>query len=61
MKRIVGVCLWAVIYTLFASPSEARERWTSDEANRWYAGQPWVVGCDFLPSTAINQLEMWQA
>ena len=22
--------------------------------------QPWLVGCNFLPSTAINQLEMWQ-
>lgn len=21
----------------------------------------WVAGCDFIPSTAINQLEMWQA
>jgi hypothetical protein len=23
--------------------------------------QPWLVGCNFIPSTAINQLEMWQA
>ena len=21
----------------------------------------WLRGCDFIPSTAINQLEMWQA
>ena len=25
------------------------------------AKQPWLVGCNFSPSTAINQLEMWQA
>jgi hypothetical protein len=36
-------------------------RWSSQEANRWYASQPWLVGCNFIPSTAINQLEMWQA
>jgi len=29
--------------------------------NEWYKMQGWIVGCDFLPSTAINQLEMWQA
>jgi hypothetical protein len=36
-------------------------RWTEDEADAWYERQPWLVGADFLPSDAINQLEMWQA
>ncbi|MCF7958672.1 MAG: glycoside hydrolase family 5 protein [Phycisphaerae bacterium] len=36
-------------------------RWSADKARQWYQGQPWLVGCDFTPSTAINQLEMWQA
>ena len=35
--------------------------WTSEQANVWYAQQPWFVGANFLPSSAINQLEMWQA
>ncbi len=39
----------------------AQERWTEAQANAWYAQQPWPVGANFLPSTAINQLEMWQA
>lgn len=38
-----------------------RQVWTSEKANQWYASQPWYVGANFLPSTAINQLEMWQA
>src|SRR5437660_7690799 len=38
-----------------------RQRWSSDKAKAWYAKQPWLVGCNFIPSTAINQLEMWQA
>ncbi len=36
-------------------------RWTAEQANAWYAAQPWPVGCNFIPSNAINQLEMWQA
>ncbi len=41
--------------------SEAlRQRWTFERANGWYAGLPWLVGANFVPSTAINQLEMWQ-
>ncbi len=44
-----------------ASQSMGRERWTEAKANNWYAEQPWLVGCNFIPSTAINQLEMWQA
>jgi hypothetical protein len=35
--------------------------WTAKKANDWYAKQGWLVGANFLPSTAINQLEMWQA
>lgn len=37
------------------------ERWSVERANAWYAEQPWLVGCNFLPSTAVNELEMWQA
>ena len=36
-------------------------RWTEEQAAEWYANQPWLVGCNFTPSTAINQLERWQA
>jgi hypothetical protein len=36
-------------------------RWPIEKANEWYARQPWLVGCNFIPSSAINQLEMWQA
>jgi hypothetical protein len=36
-------------------------RWSTARARDWYAHLPWLVGCNFIPSTAINQLEMWQA
>lgn len=37
------------------------QRWTVDQANKWYQQQPWLVGSNFIPSNAINELEMWQA
>ncbi len=43
-----------------AGPAQA-QRWSVDRANEWYKQQGWLVGCNFAPSTAINQLEMWQA
>jgi hypothetical protein len=45
---------------LVSGPAEARGRWTEAEANRWYAKQPWLVGANYAPASAINQLEMWQ-
>jgi hypothetical protein len=35
-------------------------RWSADRANRWYQAQGWLVGANYIPSTAINQLEMFQ-
>lgn len=55
--------LCAVISLLFLTSfgSAAREQWSAAQANEWYAKQGWLVGCNFTPPTAINQLEMWQA
>ena len=36
-------------------------RWSLDEAKAWGEKQHWSAGCNFIPSTAINQLEMWQS
>lgn len=35
-------------------------RWSANKAWQWHMRQPWLVGCNFLPSTAINDVEMWQ-
>lgn len=58
MKRIFIIALTF----LFLSTSFAQQKiWTAKQANDWYSKQGWLVGADFLPSTAINQMEMWQA
>jgi hypothetical protein len=53
----------AVLLSFVASAvaASAAERWPAEKANAWYAKQPWLAGANFAPSTAINQLEMWQA
>ena len=40
---------------------QGQKIWTATQANDWYNKQPWLIGCNFIPSTAINELEMWQA
>jgi hypothetical protein len=35
-------------------------KWTEKKANEWYTMQRWITGCNYQPSTAINQLEMFQ-
>lgn len=37
------------------------QRWSEEKAREWQQKTGWLVGCDFLPSPAINQLEMFQA
>jgi hypothetical protein len=42
------------------SKAHQEQRWTPEQAKRWAAGKPWLVGCNYTPRHAINQLEMWQ-
>lgn len=55
---LVPIFLLLVVCSLCPA---ATKRWTPEQANDWYKNQPWPVGCNFIPSTAINELEMWQA
>lgn len=56
MKRYFT--LFLLLQALLAAAQA--NRWSEDKANAWYAKQPWLVGANFIPSDAINQLEMWQ-
>ncbi len=37
------------------------ERWSQEKANAWHNESKWLVGANYTPAYAINQLEMWQA
>ena len=58
---VLAACLLACSGVAFAADPQAAKRWSEEKANAWYARQPWLVGCNYVPSNAINQLEMWQA
>jgi hypothetical protein len=57
-KLLVSAIAAALVLT---SVAEARDRWTPEAANTWYGKQPWLLGANYVPANAINQLEMWQA
>ncbi|NBA84684.1 cellulase family glycosylhydrolase [Emticicia sp. CRIBPO] len=42
-------------------PEPKGKIWSVEKANAWYAEHKWMTGANFIPSSAINQLEMWQA
>lgn len=55
------IILSAFTSALFVIASYAQQGiWPAQKANDWYAQQGWLKGCNFQPSTAINQLEMFQ-
>jgi hypothetical protein len=68
MKRILSLStiillLISVTFLSAENPSknvETNGRWLAKKALAWYDNQPWLIGCNFIPSTAVNQLEMWQ-
>jgi hypothetical protein len=51
----------AASFALQAKDRPHVARWTEQMANDWYAKQPWLVGSNYIPAAAINELEMWQA
>ena len=51
----IGLLALALLASI-APGLRAQDRWTEEQANAWYARQPWPVGANFLPSTAINEL-----
>lgn len=63
-RRRSALCMFFVVILcgIVCHPASAQDsRWTAERANQWYSQQPWLVGANFLPSDAVNELEMWQA
>jgi hypothetical protein len=55
------IVFFFICLNLVGVASSSTKLWSRAEAENWYAKQPWLVGSNFVPSTAINELEMWQA
>jgi hypothetical protein len=50
-----------LLFLLSVSGFAQTQKWSEQQANDWYKRQPYLVGANFAPASAINQLEMWQA
>jgi hypothetical protein len=68
MRTVSSILSIAILTTALAvAPAQSTPqsaptaRWTEQQAADWYAKQPWLVGSNYIPSYAINELEMWQA
>jgi hypothetical protein len=62
MKSLIPLlALWFSFAAPHASGTDAPSRWTEQQASAWYARQGWLVGSNYIPATASNELEMWQA
>lgn len=64
LKKMISQNVWLPIILIIALTCAfsviARPQWTVAQANQWQAQQGWLIGCNFIPSTADNTLEMWQ-
>ncbi|GGA25942.1 cellulase family glycosylhydrolase [Dyella nitratireducens] len=58
--RWAGCLALALLLGVSVAHAADTERWTAAQANAWYAKQRWPVGSNYIPSNAINELEMWQ-
>ena len=59
-KRLLSATILAFAISATSAAAGRTARWTEQKANAWYAQQPWLVGSNYTPRSAINQLEMWQ-
>lgn len=59
-KIVYALALLATFTIQSVKAQELKGKWPAEKAKSWYAQHPWITGCNFLPSNAINQLEMWQ-
>ncbi len=68
MTRIplsAALCFLLVAWVGAASAQQGTKtppgRWSEAKARAWAGAQPWTLGCNYIPRTAVNTLEMWQA
>jgi hypothetical protein len=61
MAKLRQILLLLPIILFVCVAAIGAPRWSEKQANDWYASQPYLVGANYIPASAINELEMWQA
>jgi hypothetical protein len=52
--------LFKILISLFHLILFIESKWSVERAKKWYSEENWLVGCNYVPYYAGNQLEMWQ-
>ncbi|MGV3724699.1 MAG: 1,4-beta-xylanase, partial [Actinomycetota bacterium] len=60
LRTLSGLACALAVAVGIAQPAAAEPRWTKEQANAWHKKTGWLVGCNYAPATAVNQIEMWQ-
>lgn len=58
LPQLLAIVLLAAIPAARAAEDAP---WSQAQAKAWYDRQQWLVGSNYVPANAINQLAMWQA
>jgi hypothetical protein len=58
LTNLVFVSVFVLCFQLEAA--ESPKRWTPEKAWEWQKQQPWIVGCNYVPSYAANSTDIWQ-
>ena len=61
MNKIFKLVLGFSAAVLVMSCSVETGQWSAERAQKWAAEKDWIVGCNYIPCNAINQIEMWSA
>jgi cellulase (glycosyl hydrolase family 5) len=61
LKKTLASAILMLATCVSAAGQTDAPRWSEKQAANWYAAQPWLVGANYIPANAINELEMWQA
>src|ERR1051325_7614728 len=59
LRRLVQVIAVSLLLAVTALAQTAR--WSEQKARDWYARQPWLVGSNYNPASAIHEVELWHA
>ncbi len=61
MPQLFTITILLLLSSIPLVAQAAEARWADSKANDWYQHQPMIVGSNYLPASAINELEMWEA
>jgi hypothetical protein len=60
MKLKISLITLLIVTMAVVTDAKPRPQWSKKKAEQWYKEHAWQRGANFIPSNAINQLEMWQ-